>query len=637
MNTEASINNNQSAGNTGNNESIQECISNAEKDRSINKSDVATITSESAVKETSLKQLNEKCGDETLNKINNDKIISSQENNNIISQTQSIEKDGDSKLYCKICSYHAVKKRNVLICHKCNGLIHFHCTNLPPYMIFTLSTSTKKYVCEICADTPEKFLESIMKVDMISDSIMVNKYTEAQKTGYENLEYRVNQIDVMLEKYDMAAIAENLLDLGRLLEKAKNNMHENVGILKNVINEQSIAKLSSRENGSISVTDENENSNLSKELEGCKSELNSYKKSYELMIETVTERDGQVKHLTEGKQKISMSLQEKNLVVANLDMEVTSLKRTISKLNEEKEKHEKEYDASIVKLENINTEMGKNMEDLTKSHTYTRSRWEAVHVANELLTSQIKEAHAMNKRLEENLTLAISNNKEQINNVVQNVELSDHSTPNDEKVIILHDSMCKDINDTILSKEQIITKKIWAPNLEEMNKILDDIRKTDVIVVQALTRDLAEKQVNEMIDGVNTVVTKALSKAKKVVISLIVRRDDDIQLRAKAEVINANISYAYIDNQDVIICENVNLNEKKYRKPDGVHLTTHGTSVLATNLKYKIADALNITVIKKDRYDNKQRNQMGYRPTMYNRENTNNSRYENWGYSSPSY
>ena len=98
-------------------------------------------------------------------------------------------------------------------------------------------------------------------------------------------------------------------------------MHENVGILKKVINEQSIAKLSSRENGSISVTDENENSNLSKELEGCKSELNSYKKSYELMIETVTERDGQVKDLTEGKQKISMSLQREYIycsVVINL-------------------------------------------------------------------------------------------------------------------------------------------------------------------------------------------------------------------------------------------------------------------------------------------------------------------------------
>ena len=56
-----------------------------------------------------------------------------------------------------------------------------------------------------------------------------------------------------------------------------------------------------------------------------------------------------------------------------------------------------------------------------------------------------------------------------------------------------------------------------------------------------------------MVDGINALVNKALSKSKKVVISSIVRRDDATQIRAKADFINANIRYAFINNRDVVM------------------------------------------------------------------------------------
>ena len=45
---------------------------------------------------------------------------------------------------------------------------------------------------------------------------------------------------------------------------------------------------------------------------------------------------------------------------------------------------------------------------------------------------------------------------------------------------------------------------------------------------------------------------------------------------------------------------NQNLYDSKFRSDDGIHLTPHGTSVFATNLKHTIAKALNISVIKKE-------------------------------------
>ena len=61
---------------------------------------------------------------------------------------------------CGSCDLPASKKRkDVLYCHKCNGLVHFNCSRLPIYMLFSYSTSSKKYVCEDCSIPTEDFLE----------------------------------------------------------------------------------------------------------------------------------------------------------------------------------------------------------------------------------------------------------------------------------------------------------------------------------------------------------------------------------------------------------------------------------------------------------------------------------------------
>ena len=60
----------------------------------------------------------------------------------------------------------------------------------------------------------------------------------------------------------------------------------------------------------------------------------------------------------------------------------------------------------------------------------------------------------------------------------------------------------------------------------------------------------------------------------------------------------------YMDDTHVLICNHDNLRDRKYRqKRDNLHLTEAGTSRLANNLKYKIAESLNIQVVKKKRSD----------------------------------
>ena len=149
-----------------------------------------------------------------------------------------------------------------------------------------------------------------------------------------------------------------------------------------------------------------------------------------------------------------------------------------------------------------------------------------------------------------------------------------------------------------MSKEKIITKKVWAPTIAAMDK-LDEIEKADDIVIQALTRSVGILQSNEMESKIKDVVTKAASKTDKVIISSIVGREDDLEINMKAEVLNASLKFMFLNDPKVIICDNSNLRDKKFRDRDGLHLTTHGTSVLANNRKYKIAEGLKIPVVRK--------------------------------------
>ena len=112
-----------------------------------------------------------------------------------------------------------------------------------------------------------------------------------------------------------------------------------------------------------------------------------------------------------------------------------------------------------------------------------------------------------------------------------------------------------------------------------------------------------ELEVGQIEEGVKELVEKASTKAKKVIVSTIVKREDREQYNIKVEVINANIKYAYMNNDKVLVCDNRNLNDSKFRVRDGIHLTPHGTSVLANNIKFKVAKALDIRIEKNERWE----------------------------------
>ena len=123
-------------------------------------------------------------------------------------------------------------------------------------------------------------------------------------------------------------------------------------------------------------------------------------------------------------------------------------------------------------------------------------------------------------------------------------------TKNIERVTILHDSLCRYINDTLLSREGIKTKKVWAPDFTQMNQHLDKADEVDTIVVQAVTREIPSKSAENINNDIDEIVEKALTKAKKVVLSTVVAREDKRDIQYKIDLINANLMYKYRENDE---------------------------------------------------------------------------------------
>ena len=181
-----------------------------------------------------------------------------------------------------------------------------------------------------------------------------------------------------------------------------------------------------------------------------------------------------------------------------------------------------------------------------------------------------------------------------------------------------------------MGRSDVEVEKVWAPTLAEIHaKAHAYLDTVDTIVVQALTRDIGNFEMDEYLTKLYEAVDMCASKANKVVVSQIVRRSDTSRvpdIERKVSYANASIKVRYFNNPKVVLCEHDNLDDSKYRKPDKLHLTEFGTSRYANNLKYGIADALNITIEKKKRTmdrntDHNTNRDNEYRGTRWERRN----------------
>ena len=139
-----------------------------------------------------------------------------------------------------------------------------------------------------------------------------------------------------------------------------------------------------------------------------------------------------------------------------------------------------------------------------------------------------------------------------------------------------------------------------------MKEALENIQ-SKVVVLQSFTRELASMEVADMNQRIDDLVNLALTKTDKVVISTIINRTDISDIDLKVAEVNLHIERKYRAHESVVICDNHKLHDKEFHGPDQLHLNNDGVPIFASNLKFAIAEALGVTVLKKryneERYD----------------------------------
>ena len=514
--------------------------------------------------------------------------------------------EATNRSVCPICEGESVKKKNVLKCSNCNKLIHFACSNLPPYMLYCLSNSTKKYTCERCAGTPESFLTGIV-TSICDPSATAEKTgsTEVNDVRVEILEHKVNSILVVLEKFNISTIAENLNELGLKIEQTNNNLTGNVRAIQQMKKDQEASSIEVKLGNNEQLPDELQR--LQSSLETAKKELLASQASNELLISSITERDKTLGTIREKFDKNVQKVNERDRRVVTLENENCALNETNRGLSNEKAKLSEQWSAKAQSLSRERDQCFEKLEEVQNRLIDVSQRFDTTVEVNNTLKEQIKELVELNKTLQTSISdiptrRSLQSRERVLNNEDEEEEREDED--GSDGVVIFHDSMCRNVNDSLLSREQIKVKKVWAPDIVSMEEALDTTN-AKVIVLAAFTRDLGNgMEVDEMNQKIVGLVSKALTKAEKVVLSTIIRREDIDDIDLKADLVNAHMILKYKRNENVVVCNNYQLYDGQFRKNDKLHLNDDGVRIFASSLKYAIAEALDVRVIQKKNNNN---------------------------------
>ena len=141
---------------------------------------------------------------------------------------------------CPICGHQATKTESIK-CNGCNSLVHYPCTKLPPYMLYThIKKKTKKYECEECTGTIEGILFT-EETDPPVAAAAYNVTTEAARPTQlitdtderiVRLEDKIDLMSTTLKKFDLVKMAENLATVTKQLTLSQNERNETINKIR---------------------------------------------------------------------------------------------------------------------------------------------------------------------------------------------------------------------------------------------------------------------------------------------------------------------------------------------------------------------------------------------------------------------
>ena len=92
----------------------------------------------------------------------------------------------------------------MLQCYDCKSWVHYECTELPNYMLFSLENSQRRFSCKYCVKIPDTFLEKMKQISSSKNSCK----DRSNKASTDKLSQLQKQIETL---HDEKTVLQNTL------------------------------------------------------------------------------------------------------------------------------------------------------------------------------------------------------------------------------------------------------------------------------------------------------------------------------------------------------------------------------------------------------------------------------------------
>lgn len=506
---------------------------------------------------------------------------------------------------CRQCSINTTKKSNSLECSKCHGLIHYECSKLPSYAIYSYKNSQRKYVCEICSPIPDN---EYLWNEMPSKVIDNNDY---QKIINDIYIWMKESSDTIL-KVDIPSFSEKIdikyNNIEKTISRLENKyleMEKSIDLKFQVWKLEAINKISS---DCAEVSSNNNNSGMTQILN---EKITAQDNQLDLLQSELSAKNKSIEQLSEQVKKVQIEIADKACCITVNKNENIFLKEKLTSVTEKE-------NSSATQIKTLLDRIRLLTSDIYEKEAKIYTLQDDIR----LLSEKAGRYEGENNKLTESINIlreTLQHRQDSSPAIQESVDES--NAPVAEDVLILHDSLFKYISEGVMKNENLVVKKEWTPRLADARaKIWALKSKPKVVLVHSGTNDLQHLGEDVIVQNVIDTYKMCNERGIKFIWSGITPRKDDMQINAKADLVNAMINFRLTGKDGATTSRHEYLYDKGIINEscfeDDIHVNEKkGSSLLAQNARASICRALEIEYS----VDNK-------RVQKRNNENRNNNR-----------
>lgn len=539
---------------------------------------------------------------------------------------------------CGVCKLN--ENDNMIKCNTCSEIIHYSCTNLPPYMLCWLNDTRQIFSCQKCVSVPPEFDKKtdfhfkndhpkiVITCDTQTEDSYQNMKNETQTSSEVKSESEI-YLEMAVNRFQETVIASiNTLDRdvpkqdsSEIMDKFKSlekSLTEGLESLKEMVRESRTEQAKIAKNIATVIEKVNKNSQkidkVQKDIENNKPEENPS------LLENVEQCCMTVPIISNSTRENSKKLEEIQ----------ETLNTTAASIQDQGDKIEK-----ISENLNSSERMVPSYACATKNRFSILQEESSIFdqkLLNDENDSLLFEDHQVTK---ENNTMnkGIQNKQDNVGNgkgdkPVRNINKSEKQQRTEinrdskkttppasqnrmKKALLLGNSHLRPIRTYNFMKGCFVKKQLCftvdkALSFIESNTI-SNYDPYDCIVIHLFTNDLKgpETSPETICSKYETLVDNIHDKwpETKVVFSLGICRGDSEELNSKLQECNIILQHRFLHKKFVILCDNSDLGYRGkanywYLKRDQVHLNFAGTKILVSNLKYSMSKAMNVKRVR---------------------------------------